>query len=341
MDDLVMAYASNLSRGGMRLRTQQPMAIGSRVQVNIDLPDDKPPLGLTCEVVAVTQGEEPGRYFLGVKFLDPQEETRKRLEWYILNSDPSPGQFGAAAHTTPLDVLIVDDEKMQRGATSAPFRARGDHVTTAANGFEALAACLKSRPNVILTDVQMPGMDGWQLLRTIRSRANLRTVPVLFLTTLSGERERLLGYRLGVDDYLSKPPDPADLVARVDRAALRALQLSAAPAPEKDALRGDIEQVGLPSILSFLELERKTGLLRVGPTVNAQVYLREGRLVRIRLEGGDGLSAEQRFFRLMSLKAGRFEFTPDNVPPVEGELEASVSALLLEHARLTDESGRS
>ncbi len=342
MDDLVVAYTRNLSRGGMRLRTSQEFPLGSQVEVRIDLPDGGPEVRIPCEVVDVHHDEPNQVWFLGARFIDPNETTRRRLEWFILNSEPAPGQLGGdSPHRYRLKILVVDDESRQRDAAAQPFLERGDDVRQATDGLDALGKAINDPPDVVLTDVQMPKMDGWQLLRMLRARPALARVPVLFLTTLSTEADRLKGYRLGVDDYLPKPPDPEDLRARVDRAAVRAMQLASGSAPPPDqALRGDLEQVGMGSLLSFIEMERMSGCVRIGPEVNGRIVINDGRPVQVFVDTAQaGESARDRLFRLLDVRVGRFEFVPAEVD-AKDEIQAGMSSLLLEHARVRDEAKR-
>ena len=74
------------------------------------------------------------------------------------------------------------------------------------------------RPDLIITDVMMPKLDGWALVRALRSRAELALVPVIFLTALGGEEDRIRGFRLGADDYLPKPFRFEELELRVANA---------------------------------------------------------------------------------------------------------------------------
>jgi CheY-like chemotaxis protein len=324
----------------MRLRADEPLDVGSTVRVRIELPDGAPAVEIPCEIVDISREAATGKYTFGVKFIDPDETARKRLEWYILNSDPVPGQFGGVEHRCRLDVVIADDEPLQREAAARCFQERGDTVRMAGDGLAALSECLRKAPDLVLSDVQMPRMDGWQLLRMLRGRLALRNVPVVFLTSLASERDRLLGYRLGVDDYVSKPHVPADLLERADRAVVRAAQLKAADsttAPE--SLRGDLEQVSLPSLLAFLEMERKTGVLRIGPVKNARLFLLDGRPVRIESPDLGAPAAPDVLMALLDVSAGRFEFVAE---PVEGpdEIKMTVSGALLEHARVHDEEER-
>jgi CheY-like chemotaxis protein len=214
-------------------------------------------------------------------------------------------------------------------------------VQVAKDGLEGLGLCLKSPPDIILSDVQMPRMDGWQFLRMLRSRPTLKQVPVLFLTTLGTEEDRLRGYRLGVDDFLQKPYQPRDLLGRVDRAVMRSAQMSEVQSPkEQDAFSGDLQLVALPSVLSFMELERKTGLLRIGPQVNGTIYLEAGIAVHVDLPGSDpSQSDEERLYRLMEAALGRWDFSP-SLPEFTRTAQIPLGAALMEFARRSDEAAR-
>ena len=97
---------------------------------------------------------------------------------------------------------------------------RGYSVETAVDGEDALARALARTPDLLITDVMMPKMDGWSLVRNLRARPELAMLPVIFLTALSSEDDRIRGFRLGADDYVTKPFNPRALVARV-KAILR------------------------------------------------------------------------------------------------------------------------
>ncbi len=211
-------------------------------------------------------------------------------------------------------------------------------MRTAVDGFDGLALCLKEPPDLILSDVNMPRMDGWNLLRMVRARPSLASVPFVFLTTLGSEADRLRGYQLGVDDFIGKPFRGKELQARVDRLMSRAPRVHSLA--EKKSLRGDLSQVGLPSVLSFLELEKKTGELLVVAERTANLYLREGRLMRLDVDGETAESAmTELVFDVLSWKNGQFEFAARDIP-FEDKLDTSITNLLLEHARMDDEQNR-
>lgn len=240
--------------------------------------------------------------------------------------------------TLGLDVVVVDDDPRWREAAAEPFRMRGDRVRAFSDGLEALAECIAQPPDVILTDVQMPRMDGWQLLRMLRARPGLASTPVVFLTSLDGDAERLRGFQLGVDAYLPKPFRSEELLLRVHRLVRQALDH--APEREGIALRGDLEHVTVASLLSFLAMEKKTGiLLLVGPQV-VRVFINDGRPLRAEVEGVRiRPSSREVLHEVLDWNAGQFEVLEQTVSGLD-ELRGDANSLVLEHARLKDEGAR-
>jgi CheY-like chemotaxis protein/anti-sigma regulatory factor (Ser/Thr protein kinase) len=127
------------------------------------------------------------------------------------------------------DVLVVDDNADMRAYLT---RLLGPHwvVRTTANGEEALRAVAERRPDVVLTDVMMPRIDGFELLRALRSDPATRQIPVIMLTARAGQEASVEGLEAGADDYLAKPFRADELIARVRVALERAAGRSAVPA---------------------------------------------------------------------------------------------------------------
>ena len=117
-------------------------------------------------------------------------------------------------------ILVVDDSREIVYSISELLKYEGYQVVKAYDGMEALDALEKEKIDLILLDVMMPKMDGWQVCREIRMHSK---VPIIMLTARSEERDELQGFDLGVDEYISKPFSPKILVARVE-AILRRTQ---------------------------------------------------------------------------------------------------------------------
>jgi two-component system response regulator RegX3 len=132
-------------------------------------------------------------------------------------------------------ILIVDDEpEMVRGLEDN-LRYEGYQTVAAPDGRRGLALALSEAPDLILLDVMMPGMSGWDLCRELRRRG--LDVPVIMLTARGEEVDRVQGLELGADDYVTKPFSMRELVSRV-RANLRRTRPHAVPTPADEILEG-------------------------------------------------------------------------------------------------------
>src|SRR5215475_3413973 len=105
----------------------------------------------------------------------------------------------------PNTILIVDDEPLGRETLTALLQPQGYQLRFAANGPEALAQAAACPPDLILLDVMMPGMDGFEVCRRLRADPLLREAPVIMLTALDDRVSRLQGIEAGADDFVSKP----------------------------------------------------------------------------------------------------------------------------------------
>jgi DNA-binding NarL/FixJ family response regulator len=112
-------------------------------------------------------------------------------------------------------LLVVDDDPGLLRAVAETFRAEGYEVTTARRGLEALGIIAQSLPDLIVSDIRMPGMDGYELVRNLRASARARLIPIVFLTAKDETADRIAGFQTGVDAYLTKPFEPDELVAVV------------------------------------------------------------------------------------------------------------------------------
>jgi len=112
-------------------------------------------------------------------------------------------------------VLIVDDDRSARETLVAMLEKENYHLALAKNGFEAIQMAERLQPDLILLDIMMPGMDGFEVCRRIRSTASLAEVPIIILTALDDRGSLLQGIDAGADDFLTKPVDRQELAARV------------------------------------------------------------------------------------------------------------------------------
>ncbi|MBT3339198.1 MAG: response regulator [Anaerolineae bacterium] len=123
-------------------------------------------------------------------------------------------------------ILIVDDNELNLKLATKVLERDGYQISTALNGFQALALATDSPPDLAILDVMMPDMDGYELCARMRENPSLKSIPVIILTALSSVDDRLKAFDAGADDFLSKPFAPAELQARV-KVLLRHLEARA------------------------------------------------------------------------------------------------------------------
>jgi CheY-like chemotaxis protein len=256
-------------------------------------------------------------------------------------------------------VLIVDDDPWILRMVSTLLEKRGYAISTAGDGEEGLMRADQLRPDLIITDVMMPKLDGWALVRALRSRPELALVPVIFLTALGGEDDRIRGFRLGADDYLPKPFRFEELDLRVANALKKAKatqqkaqEMKEAPVepaggtPGKKSvgIHGTLEQLGLSSLMVMIEMERKSGILRLERVgVTGRIFCREGRVIAARLDGDrappKARKGAEAVYHMLTWADGRFDFSGVDVD-MEDEVNSTTTHLLMEGARLIDEGKR-
>ena len=113
-------------------------------------------------------------------------------------------------------VLVVDDEEYIQHILNFSFGAEGYEVVTAADGEEAVAKARNEKPDIIVLDIMMPKMDGYEACRKLKSDPKTKDIPVILLTAKGRDVDKKLGSEAGADDYVVKPFSPGRLIERVD-----------------------------------------------------------------------------------------------------------------------------
>lgn len=122
-------------------------------------------------------------------------------------------------------ILVVDDEENIAELISYNLTSNGYKVIIANNGNDAVKLAVEEKPNLILLDLMIPGKDGYDVCKDIRSNSDVRNTPIIMLTAKSEELDKILGLELGADDYITKPFSVRELLARV-KAVLRRFSIS-------------------------------------------------------------------------------------------------------------------
>ncbi|MBK9754316.1 MAG: DUF4388 domain-containing protein [Nannocystis sp.] len=248
-------------------------------------------------------------------------------------------------------ILAVDDDADALCELVRALEGSGCVVLIARDADAGLRLAIEQVPDLIVASVDLPGVDGWALAKHVRSRPRLALIPFIFLTRGDTHEDRLRGFQLGGDDFVRKPLRAAELGARVQGSLRRQARIvgavqqhlrevSARPAPEPGRLgiAGTLEQVGLPALLTMLELEHKTGvltLLRRDPPREACLYIVAGRVHGAHLAGRQPLHRAAAVYELLRWDSGRFEFVARPVAQRD-EIGLSTGELLLEGARRID-----
>jgi len=150
----------------------------------------------------------------------------------------------------PEKVLVVEDEPSLLDTLEYSLKRQGYEVHTAADGLTALEVARRDRPDLIVLDVMLPGLDGFEVCRTLRREMN---VPILMLTARADEVDRVVGLEVGADDYLTKPFSMRELMARV-KALLRRVRLVREDVATAAAEAADAGEYATAPTLTFGDL---------------------------------------------------------------------------------------
>ncbi len=190
-------------------------------------------------------------------------------------------------------VLVIDDEPELVKLLDYNLTKAGYLVLSARDGESGLAAARKHAPDMLILDVMMPGLDGWEVCKRLRQDPSTSALPILMLTAKADEGDRVLGLELGADDYVAKPFGVRELLARVKALLRRSEAASASPEVIKtgklvvDSGRRTVTAAGKPVALTATEFN----LLRVMAEKEGRVISREDLLSSAR---GDDVAVMDR-----------------------------------------------
>jgi CheY-like chemotaxis protein len=225
-------------------------------------------------------------------------------------------------------ILVVDDEENIRQLLRLTFEEEFE-VAEAADGIEGFSRALAGRPDLIVSDIMMPRLDGYGLYRRLRARPETASIPFVFLSAKREVDERVVGLEMGADDYVIKPFSTKELKAKA-----RSLLRKAREVKGSGSLAGHLAEVDLTEVLQLIEMGRKTGMLvlRSGGETG-QLYFRNGEIIFSRLAPWEG---EDAYFTLLSWRSGDFTFVQQPVEVVDN-MGARGQELMMEGIRLLDE----
>jgi CheY-like chemotaxis protein len=240
--------------------------------------------------------------------------------------------------------LIADEDEAFRKYLAMPLAAQGFTVHEAADGSAAWLLAVQNRPWLILADVSMPEVDGFEFCRRVRSHPLLSHTPLLFISGSDKYKERYRALQIGADDFLSKQMPIRELLMRIQLLLTKYSDLGEQKETGVEeaagAFQGRIEVFGAPALLQMCAQGGLSGLLTAfaeDESNTASVMgFREGEIISATTGTVSGVEA---VYAYLAWQKGSFKFTPGD--PGQGEpLAQSVEHLLLEGCRLLDESQR-
>jgi len=283
--------------------------------------------------------------------------TPANLVQEIVEQIPPPLPFTGAGeedfpdfNTVPVvlrTALIADEDEGFRKLLALPLAAQGFRIFEAVDGDTAWKLAVEHRPWLMLSDIDLPEVDGFEFCRRVRANSLLSHTPVVFISGSDKFKDRARAQQVGSNDFLSKQTPIRELLIRIQLLLTRYSDLSA-PTPTgtgtvSGLLEGQIEVFGAPGVLQICNQSRLTGIFTArakdpdGSTEKVAIIgFREGEIVNATVTDINGVDAVYIF---LSWQQGHFKFVP-GAPGDGAPLAQSVEHLLLEGCRLLDESGR-
>lgn len=206
---------------------------------------------------------------------------------------------------TSKTVLIVDDEPLVRQTMELELKRAGYEVMIAADGKEALLAIQKKVPDLIISDIMMPTLDGYAFCRKVKDNPRTRTVPFLFLSAKSSREDRIKGYLLGAHRYITKPTSKQDLLRAVDVRLKDASLAQGLMRQRSRLIKGDLTTVSVLSLMEFFYVGRWTGKLTLSKgEEQGEIVFKDAEVAGARL---GRLHGEQALEQLLAWDDGRFQ----------------------------------
>ncbi len=219
-------------------------------------------------------------------------------------------------------ILIIDDDQTQHLILGEYFKQSGYEVIHAKDGAQGLRMTAAHKPDLILMDIQMPVMDGFKTLEMIREKAEFRDIPVLLLTALNRERLKIKGLEMGADDYITKPFNKAELLARLQAALRRVVRKHGS----EGMLKGDLSDICLSDLLQSMELGSKTASIFM-EDIDSAIFIENGELVHARQGVFTG---NQALVRIFLLEKGAFSVKFNELPAdISKEDPRSLTSMLM------------
>ena len=232
-------------------------------------------------------------------------------------------------------ILVVDDNQTVRTLLSVNLKKADYEVLQATNGKEGLQIVNDEKPDLVISDILMPQMDGFEFCKKVRESSSVPTVPFIFLTSIDQTATELRGFRTGADDYLIKSNiKKEELLEKVDAIFKKSQQFKKAEKEIQEGLHGKFSDLTIVDVLQLLMMNKKSGVLSlIKESDEARIWFDTGNLIHAEYQSYQGPEA---VYNLGEWHEGTFHFEsgPVDVTPT---VETGTMNVIMEYCRVTDE----
>jgi two-component system phosphate regulon response regulator PhoB len=241
-------------------------------------------------------------------------------------------------------ILIVEDEPGMIELLTVALEDEGYEVAIASNGIEGIEQIEKEEPDLIISDVMMPEMNGFEFCERLRSNPQTASIPFIFLTAKKDVSDRVKGLNVGADDYISKPFHVVEVVARIRSLLQRSERTRPTKKPSEDqvgsevsAFKGNLQEMNIGEVFQTITYTKKNGRLVVTSNQRkGEVYFQDGYVVHALVDRRKG---EEAVYRLLTWKTGQFSFDAGVLPATQ-TMKKSAEGLLMEGMQRLDDYNR-
>lgn len=231
-------------------------------------------------------------------------------------------------------ILIVDDDPKLVALLTSSLQKSGYATIEAMDGEAALEHAQNEKPDLILADITMPEMDGFELCRRIRETPAIADTPFIFLSAKGELHDRVKGLNLGADDYIGKPFHISEVTARIKVVLQRSAAFGQFEDEGESDLKGNLEQMGLADLVQTLGMNKKTGGLKIiHHSRVGKIFFDAGNIVQAAL---GKYKSEEAVYRILAWEEGYFEFDSTDRAD-KTAIATTTNSLLLEGFRQRDE----
>ena len=236
------------------------------------------------------------------------------------------------------NILIVDADPKSTRVLEVSLKKAGYSVTKAIHGGDAIEKIAFSDPDLVISDTNMPEMDGFELCTKLKENEEWAGIPFIFLTAQKSIEDKIKGLELGVEDYLTKPIFIREILARVSLAlGRRQKERLEERRGSKTKFSGNLMDMGVVDLIQTIDFSRKSGVIHlVKEDDEGEIFFREGKVIdaeTLRRHGADAV------YRMLVWSEGTFEISFSAIDH-EDKIELSTQGLLMEGMRRLDEWGR-